>query len=122
MSSVTLLFLSLRAVLSHTTPNELTNLSFHSRQRFIKSRMHLVGVVRAPVLALRARTPQLVREDIDASVWNGDRDVYRCGTAEPDDLPACVEVLMQGFYKVRLAHYCNPDACLLPAYVLCRTF
>lgn len=48
----------------------------------------------------RARTPLLVRDDVDASLCPGvDKATFRCGTVEAGDMPACVAVLMDGFYK-----------------------
>ena len=42
----------------------------------------------------------LVRDDVDTSICASlDRSAFRVGTVEPGDLPACVDVLMCGFYK-----------------------
>ena len=48
----------------------------------------------------RARPPLLVREDIDDSLCTAvDRTAFKFGTVEQSDLPECVTVLMDGFYK-----------------------
>lgn len=48
----------------------------------------------------RARTPLLVREDVDESLFPSiDSSKFRCGTIEDDDLEEVVEVLLDGFYK-----------------------
>ena len=50
--------------------------------------------------APRAAHPRLVREDVDQTICaNVDRTAFAFGTVERDDLPACVAVLMEGFYK-----------------------
>ena len=62
----------------------------------------LVGLAWQPARApARARPPMAVRDDADASICGGrvDRAAFRFGTAEPADLPACVSVLMEAFYK-----------------------
>lgn len=54
-----------------------------------------VGIVRP-----RARSAVCVYDDLDQlSLPSLDRSTFLIGTIEPNDLPNCVSVLMDGFYK-----------------------
>ena len=67
--------------------------------------MRLLAHAAAPVdfarVVPRSPAPRCVRDDIDASLLpvGFNRTPFTFGTIEQADLPACIDVLMDGFYK-----------------------
>ena len=61
----------------------------------------LSGAARPPCAACaRASVLKLVRDDLSPNFATSfDRETFAVGTVEPQDLPSCVAVLMDGFYK-----------------------
>ena len=63
-------------------------------------RLHIGTAHPVSALAHRCAPPRCVREDFDAQLLpNVDLTSFRLGSVERADVPACVDVLMDGFYK-----------------------